>query len=44
MAAVGALINDGAMSVRPTIGSDQQRVREDAIIARAIAEHEMRNP
>jgi hypothetical protein len=43
-ASVGSSLAEAAFGVRSTFGVDQQKAREDAIIARAIAEHEMRHP
>ncbi len=43
-ASLGASLAETTFGVRSTFGIDQQKAREDAIIARAIAEHEMRHP
>lgn len=39
-----ASLANGIFGGRPTFGADQQLTREEAIIARAIAAHEMRHP
>lgn len=43
-ASLGPSLVESTFGVRPTFGVEQQKAREDAIIARAIAEHEMRHP
>lgn len=43
-ASLGKVVSSIGFDLKPTSSEDAQRAREDAIIAQAIAAHEMRNP